>query len=545
MPINADILNNLDPSRVDEVADLMVATFRDISPEVDVSRGSALYNLVIRPQALLHVLNESKIDETRRSSSLLEISKDPELANDAIVDATLSNYKIVRQEGTPASGQVVLTFNRLSPGTITPSVIFTGNGVQFNPTRTFNLVTSTDDVVTSADRVLRQTGENHYSATIDVIALSEGTSGNLPAATTFTSSINLPGVISIYALSDFSGGRDTESNEDLLDRALDGMSTPNLGSRITTRATIGAAFPGIKDVSTVGAGDPEMVRDRLNPMGISTGGKADIYVRVGDAPRLETITKEATVDQVTALGSFWRVVFTRDEFPGLYEVTKVQLPTGTKCEIKEQSPGVDLSSVPGVDIVPHLDSFTGRFSRYQTLSVTFYVEGDISREVGDTDEFDVTLLYMPGISEISDYVLSRDIRHPSGDYLVKAAVPCAVTADVVIKRAPGAVTVDTDQVKTVVVDVINSRKFTDGSIPSSLIAAEIYKVLPAKATVMTPITMSGRILSPRGETLWSWTGPGNSYELSVPSRSDLGVTPNTTFFYTNVNLVTVDVRHQV
>lgn len=545
MPIELENLNNLSQDRIDESTLLLTELVRDRYPEFDLHPGSVIYNLLIRPQALLHALNLTNIDRLRQSNSLLTATQNPNLADADIIDALLSNYRIERRDGNPASGQILLILNRLAPVQISTSLLFSAAGIRFRATRAFNGVTSPDNVFSSSDRVISPVGDGQYSLLIDVTAIDPGAAGNVSKGTELSPNGPILGLVSSVAAVDFDGGADEESNAELLERASTGVAVPNLGSRLTTRAAIAEAFPAVKDVAVVGAGQPEMRRDRHNAIGLSAGGKTDLYVRTRDTPQTISATKTATLVESSAIDGTWRFDFDRDELPAFYsirQIRRVDGSTGSSLEIVQDLRRADLSPVPGLSLIPDATDNEAAFTRFQTAEVSFADPKAVNNSVGDKLDFEITLLRMPEIREVHDWLAQDDRRHPGGDLLVRAAVPCMVAVSLVVLRHPDDPEVDVASLQSEIAKTINKLRFGDGRLDSSRIVAAAQPILPSKSRLRLPVGLSGEVLLPSQGSAFIYAYPQSNYELVIPNRPDVGVTSNTVFYSCRSSDVVIDVQ---
>ena len=145
-------LADLSASEVQQAELTLVQMLQDLYPSMDLSRGRVFRELVIRPAAMFHILNNTQMEELRKSSSLLEISQNPSLATDDIVDNALSNLLLTRDTGAAASGQLRIIITSPVVTAIDSDMTFTANGLQFNATRAFVGVTSSANLVNSSQR---------------------------------------------------------------------------------------------------------------------------------------------------------------------------------------------------------------------------------------------------------------------------------------------------------------------------------------------------------------------------------------------------------
>lgn len=542
MPVNITDITTLDTDTVDEKADFLVEFIQDLYPTLDLSRGSVLYGLLIRPQAVLHTLNQTNMDRLRQSMSLSAINADATLADDDIVTALLSNYNITRTTGTVASGSTTAIFNKLAAVTIPSSVTFTTNGIVFRPIRSFNGVTSAANVVTAGDRVLQNLGNSQYGLTVDLVAVDAGIAGNVPFGTVFTVDTSLASFISALAANTFTGGADTETNAQLVQRMQDGVSVPNFGSRLTAKTAITNVFPSVTDVSVIGAGDNEMLRDTHNTLGFGGGGKVDVYVRNSPTTAIKTLTKSATLISTSPGFGIWRFNFARDDVPGFYEVVRVYRTGAANLEITSDVRSENTGLVTGLDTTPTMTGSESVYTRYQTADIDFKDTTAENIAVSTTENFQVEVRYMPQLDSINDYVLSRDQRHAGGDYLVKAAVPCLVSLALSITKGPGDATPDTAAIKLAIANAVNSLDFVHGRLTTTLITSVVQGLLTGRSRVDFPPDLRGRIMMPTGISTWLFARNENNFELIVPNRPADMTTSRTVAFFLDAANITLTVN---
>jgi hypothetical protein len=525
-------LAGLDPAAVAENTEILAGLLGDLRPELDLNPGGVLHGAMLRPMALFHTLNQTNLDRLRRSSSLLEVLADPTLVDEAGLDALLANYRISRTTGSAAAGTVLVTTTTLSPLAIPDSVTLTSNGVTFRPAMSFAGVTREQDLVGAGDRLLRPMGTSTYAMLMEVVATSSGVEGNLRRGDQLTTSSLFFQDTTFTAAADFDGGKAPETNAQLLDRLDEGVAARDFGSRLSIGAALRVAFPGVQDVSVIGAMDPELRRDRHNALGIATPGRADLYVRSRSTPLETTITRQATL--VSAAEGLWTVSLDREASPGFYEVTRIARSdgVGTQAALVSVTRGMDNSLVAGLDTSPFLgEAAHAAYSRYQTADVLFTDLGVTGLVDGDSRYYDLSLLAMPSIGTISDYVMGRESRHPSGDYLVRAPVPCMVTASINLVRGPRDAEPDIAAATAAVVDAINGLDFVSGRVTANHLAAAVGPHLPGRTRVAGPILLAGRLSPPDGESVWLQAGPSNGGELLPPNLPLRMISRRTVSFY--------------
>ncbi len=120
--------------------------------------------------AVLETATQANIDLLQRSWSLVEVADDPTLADADTVDGILSNFLLSRQSGAAAQGQVTIVISALAVTTIANGAQFAINGQTFVTLSSFVARTSSDNILSSTDRLLTQLTGGNYAFVIDVTA---------------------------------------------------------------------------------------------------------------------------------------------------------------------------------------------------------------------------------------------------------------------------------------------------------------------------------------------------------------------------------------
>lgn len=545
MAIELSTISELDQATLATNEAYLVAFIQELYPNIDLSPSSAIYQLVVRPAAIYQTFNQQNATRLQQSNSLLVVNANPSQADEGTLDNLLSNYLITRQAGNPGSGQAQILLNTNVYTPIPDSVVFTANGLTFKPTRSFAGVTSIDQVISTDKKLITQVDTNVWAFVIDLVANDNGTGGNISKDTTFTTSSVLPQISGASAYTDFSGGADTETNEQLLARLNQGISNASLGNRQSIRALILNTYPSVRDISIIGAADVEMRRDQHNTLGVSSFGKSDIYLRTNALPITSTVVKTATLQDSTT--KVWSITFTRDEIPAAYTIRKVYTSASpSPLTITSITRGVDTTSIAGVDFTPAMQGAESVFTRYQTLTVLFtYNSGSHSN--GDTLNFNVDVMGMPNIDSINDFVISRQYRHTSGDYLVKASIPCLVSVSINIILGPGDATPDSGAIKSAIANAVNALDFQSNTLSVDTIIGAVRPLLTGRTRISLPVDLRGEIITPAVSIV-----PGDPrlsgsiflfdpQRLSIPTVAASMVSPRTVSFYLDPNDIAVNI----
>lgn len=536
-------INDLDADQVAQAEAFLTAFLKEEYPSMDLTEGRVLRDLLIRPAAIFHVLNQTNIDLVRQSMSVLAIEANPALADPALVDAVFSNYRIVRQVGTKASGNVTIVIRSLLTTPVNQGTTFVANGLAFVTTAAYVGVTTVDAVVNNQQRLIVQRADGTYAFTVPVEAAQAGSQYKVRGNTRFAVTPRPAGFIDAYAAADFAGGTDTQTNADLVAQFKQGISPEVFSGRINIEAAIRQLVPTLHSLSIVGFGDEEMLRDRHNIFAISTGGKADIFTRVQPLPETKLVELEATL--IDKAAGKWQLAIARDTAPGFYAIDSV-LPLDSAdqgtLELTDETRGLDLSP-DGNLFIPEVNGLLeGGYSRFQTAVVQFLdptTDATALIENESKQTYKVTILHMPRIKDVQNLSSDRSKRNPQADYLVRAPVPAFVALSVKILYTDAVDAPDADAVKQAIVERVSGLKFTMGRLPASIVFDALHDVIPRSgAMAVSPLDMMCRIVRPDGTTVLLRSGN----ELVVPDDPANGVTSRTVAFYLDVTGVDVSVE---
>jgi hypothetical protein len=548
MAIEVASISELDDADVSQAYEYATSLVQEQHSDIDAKRG-VIGDLLLGLDAILSAAHKTNTDRVRESQSVALIESDPNLADETLVDNAVSNYRITRQVATEAAGEVVIVLDAQAVTSIAAGSVFTSGSQTYLSDATYTARLTAGEVIEATDRLLTALASGNYAFSINVTATEAGSAGLLSIDDELTPAIEPPNFVRAYAASDFSGGLDAQTNEELLALMQSGMAVRAYSNRPAIESMIRNASPdeydvvtdefaNILDMSIIGFGDDEMTRDQHWIFPISGGGKTDIYVRSQRLPAHVSVTKTALLIQKVGNDGIWQTTISRTDAPGFYEITNVRLAgteaDGTNYVLQTDVRGTDLT---GTDYIPDIETDAeGGFSRFQTGAITFLdTDTDTAAltEGVDTQEYDVTLSYMPLISEIQQFLGDRDVVNPSGDHLVKAAVPAFIELTVAVARTDPDVTVDEDELADALADYVNTRGFAGYLYAAPLATAGIATL--SAGTTISSITMDMRILGPDGTTVTN----SSTEVLAVSDLPQYYITPNTVVFILDPDDVTV------
>lgn len=539
MPLEIDDLTTLDQTTVQTNRDTLAQLIQEAFATTSVNSG-AFNDLVLRLSAILSTMDQTLVERAIASLSLLNITEDSTLADDDIVDAVLSNFRITRRDGTQATGNIQLVLTSQTSFAVPEGFEFEVNGVLFGATTAIVGRLTADAVIDETDQLIVSLGNDMWGITVPLTAVENGSAGNIAVGTQFTPVLPLdPSFEAAYAIATFTGGADDETNEELLTRLEAGAGKKAMSSRPTIEALLVEQFPDIRATSTIGFGDPEMFRDQHSLWPGSMGNRVDSYVRSAAAVAGVRLTVTATLVSKTLGVGRWQFSLSRDDAPGFYEVAKItqegELDTDDGYDVFSDTRSIDMT---GSGFLPDIDTaLEGGYSRYQTSTILFD-DTDVDATglvVGTaTRDYDIEISAMPDIGDIQDYANQRDIQWPGGDILIKAPVPVFTSLAITIQRLSTQPTIDQDAVKQAVASAVNATGFP-GTLAAATVAAAVNPLL--NGGLVTAIAMTGRLRQPDGTDI----ALSSSSALVVTDSPEDYVTSNTVCFFTTTDDITLTI----
>jgi len=524
---------------IEQTEEYLANFLKEQFPSRDFSDGRVIRELVVNMAALLTGLNRTDIQKMLDSFSPLVIAQDPTAADDDIVDAVYVNYGVTRYDGNKATGTIAVIIGDLLTTTVPDTTVFTANGLNYGVPQAYVGVTTSDAVVSSVERLIEQRPDGTYVFTVPVVAEKVGEAYRAERGTRFTASPAITGTIDLEAAADFEGGTDAETNAELVDRTQQGIAPRVFSGRAQIASLFQEQYPALVNMSQVGFGDSEMLRDRDNIFEMSTGSRTDLYVQTANTPEEVLVVKECTY-----LGSFvWQATIDRDDAPGFYLINSVVEHNLTafegSLEITGEIRGLDLTLE--TDWVHNVEGMVqGAYSRYQTAVVTFKDPTTPSTvAAGNKLDYDFYITRLPGVKTLHALTVERARRPENGDYLVRAAVPAFASVALEIKYRPNTAAPDTAAVKQAIESRINSLGFTVGRLPMALVIDAAQGALEKGGTyTFTPINMYAEIYPPDTVPNGKITIV-NVNQLDIPDLPARGVSQRTTVFYLPLSAINV------
>ena len=286
-------LDELDEATVDTAYALIAQLVEEKHPELNARRG-VLGDLVTELHAILQGAGLEAIEQLRRAMSAAELALDPDAAHPGYVDALASNYRIYRRISQKASGNITVVLSRADGVNISKNATFRARGQLFKVQNQVSVKRPTATLLRRHDVRSVELGDGNFSVQVPVVAVTTSDDAMLKRMATLSPGIRPSGFVSANATADFVGGREQQTNAELVQQMQTGAALPGFSGRENIKALVYSLSAGLDDVVVIGANDPEMTRDQ-RVGGFSAGGKIDIYLK-GHGAEPDIATVQAGLD---------------------------------------------------------------------------------------------------------------------------------------------------------------------------------------------------------------------------------------------------------
>ena len=542
MAIEFPSLTGLSQEKVEQARALLVQSLREKSPSLEFRRG-VIHDIIIHLESVIHAAQETYADKFRKSGSIKEISADPSIADNTLVDAVLSNFLITRKVSNKSTGSIIIKITDPILLVVAQGSSFTYLGKSYSVTSSFATKINALDVSFPTDRLLNYTGDGYYSFTVDVQSDDVGEVFSLPQGSPLSPNFTVPGFISAHALNDFFSGKAEETNKELLLRLKDGITSDGFSNKSAIASLIKKNYPTVMDVAAIGFGDPEQIRYH-GIMPISEGGKLDLYIKSEGIPANINIDVSAVLIGFRVEGEIWQASIPASKAYNFYDIVRVvkkaeeaNFGVANGYGVLSISRSYDVTS-SGDKFVPEIEKpAEGSFSKYQTATVTFLdTDNEGVSPLGTRANYSLTLRYQRNVKEIQDFLNSPTVRPMSFDVLVKGAIPLDLKLAIIISNRDSSYVVDTSVISYAVSSYVNNLKMNQPLYKSDVIAV-IHSLLESDQSVVS-VDMRGKLTYPNG-TVKYINAPD---VLTIPNDTQNMVTSRTTAIFLNKSDVTVVVK---
>ncbi len=546
MAFEIDDLDSLDPALVTQMLISTESRLRELHPELDLKRG-VFHDTVMYYHSVLEAAIRTNLARYLSGRSLLEIERDPSLADSEVTDSVLSLYRLQRRPGTAGYGRLTIVLSGNTTVTVPSGSVWAANGQEFITTQVYSAKAEPETLANDSDRLIYQLSDGNYAFQIDVVATADGPAGKLTKDAKVIPNSQPFNYLTAYVTEDFEDGTAAQTNDSLLGELQEGMAAKALSNRINMRAALRniTSFANITDMSIVGFGDAEMLRDQHSILPLSYGGRVDWYIRGQPELRRVVLSKSAVLISKEYEHGVWQFSVGRDDAPGFFELRNVRLTGVNAAEtaggftIVLEQRGLDLT---GTGFIPDIETQEeGEYSRFQTAVVQFQdtVTNVTALEVGTTQLYEIEAVCTPLIAEIQTVVSSRDVRNHGADALIKAPIPCFVQINFTVNKKYSDQTPDLEGIKQEVMSAVNAVPFV-GRLDASQICDAVHGYLRNSMSI-TGMDLFGRIRRPNGTDYYL----RDSQSLVVKDDPAQMVTAKTVQFFLERENIAVNVENSV
>lgn len=524
----------LTPNTIPQSAELAAAdalitqSLRDAVPTLDSRNGTAVRELLIRPQAYQAALQAQELELYQLSASLATAA-DP-AADPAMVAALLGNLQYELGTGAKASGLAAVYGNEYRDYIIPAGYRLQYQDVFFEVPEEVRPEVADGAAVPVLEAPSGAPGP--YLFVLPLQAVATGANANLVSGTVLDiPTAQVPGVVGAQTITPFTGGADPESIAEAVTRLPAQLGARSFESRNSTTALLTDNF-SLRDVGVVPFDHPAQRRNLDNPYGLYLPGVTDIYVAGAGV----------SITQLRLLGTrvsdgVYTLSLPRSAAPGFQAVRAVVPYDTTGAAIIAQAASLpftasytgEATADSGHKFPTTSNASFNTLWQAATMTVTS-VPGISSAGVLTHPAlryFSVEVYVVPLLSAVQSFV---DGEHKSlhTDIVVRAAVPCLVSLSATLYKSGRAAPVLVD-VRQALADYINSKQFGDVLSVSQLLEVchrfDIVRV-PAQGRGAAILSLSGRILSVGTELAVT----GDTLDIADYEDAAAMIHPDTTLF---------------
>lgn len=528
-------LADIEDAKLSESEQFLIDLIRTNYPHLDLRLGTALRDLLVRPDAIIHAWFSSQAEEQRAVASLkilLDRANNGEAVDTDDVERVLSNFNLVGAVGSSAKGIIRIVVSSKKTYVLRAGLEF--NTLDGKTYKTGSQITAEFQPIDGEVRLYQ--GSKNFFFFVPVTCTEVGSDGNITKGTVLSPKTSFAGFVSAAAYNNFSGGSDIESLGSLVSRIPVALSTRCLLSSRAVEAVLRDEFDQTENpiiaVSSVGYGNPAQLRDKHNPFGIGVGGRVDVYVRNFTAPNTVSLRKDFTYDPDA---DAYVCEVSAADAPGLYSVIAVS--DVDSVAISSYSFSAEYSGAEDIDTWHDLDTSGSSVELAGTVwrKCRVFVYGLYRTE--DTRTLNVEAIVLPAAQQIQAFLDDESVRNVGSDFVVRCPAVCRVSINAVCRYKLGTL-FDVEEAKTALANFINTTGFV-GRITRSEVACVLKEHGATSVDISDNYMLVGVVVDAEGET---HNLSGDSLDISdiaIPGRM---LTKDTCVFSTaeeNINITAI------
>lgn len=549
----AEIDENITQEAIDEATTQNRAVLQERFPDYDISVGGLIDGIIVNGAVAVAAQNNANIDNALLITQLKAISEGTVEVDDEALDDLMAAYFLIRNEEVAAYGTVVFVVRDNRNYTLQSGYRLRTSDQTYQLTQTYNIypvgttgVDFTEPTNVEIQQVYDLETGYGFRFELPIESLEATPLAVLVSGDRLTVDQGFDGLGYVEANTNFQGGVAEETNQEFATRGLLGLLSATTSGQSQIEKIVQDTVQ-LATSSSVGVNDALMSRDRDNVFNLSTGGKLDVYVKVGAVAQSGYIV---TAEVINTVARTIKITLTREQSAGVYTVDLSPIYTATPPALVSGSVAIQSISHniwTDTDVGafnPELpDEYDRAFSARQQIEiiavddrqdgggyvVTMSAPGDLIENT-----YIVSTDYQPQVLELDDALTSAEYRPPGADVLVKAAPPCLTTIGVTARiptdyNGPSAASLEKSLASLVNALPINTE-FLDGFVISNLLK-EISSQLSLDA-----VSLAGTIYGQDDSTIAVSQLAGR---LTIPTNTVAKIAPYNTYFATTSDLVTV------
>jgi hypothetical protein len=526
------------------------AILLETDPTRDVSVGGVIDSVITEGNVDVAVQNQANVDAAYLQQQMKAIAEGTVTISDEQMDSLASNYYITRNPDEPAFGDVNFIVQSLATYTIPSGYRIRYGDSSYITEQAFIIypagtpgVDFSDGTSVRLDAIYDTATGYSYRFTLPFVCEQANADGVRVSGDVFIADVGFTGLGRIEAAESFDGGTSLETNAEMAQRIMVGLVIKTLGGGQDQISALAASVYAGMQVSAVGVESAMQTRGRINPFGINTGGKLDVYGKSGAVSRATRVIGSAVVTNVGTREV--TLTLTREQAAGSYDYEPVGLTgvSGMTGTIATLSEAFSQATLTGFN--PEMQAQDLRASANVVVTIVITdtrQKPDLSYVVPITtlgqqlpDYYGVVVDFMPGVLEMADSFYADAMRPPGIDVLVKAGAPCTVTMGISASKPPNYNGPNAASLSAQIAFAINQLPMRQKALDDYTIS-QIIKDASSQLTLVN-LAMTGAIFAFDGTSV-SVAQSGN--KLTIPTNSAKKVSYETVFFTTTTALVTVN-----
>lgn len=508
-----------------DTVDRLTAFISQNYTDIETGPGSVINELLIKLAAAVQNEQYNKIETLSQGAAIMSALASETDTYSPLIDMVASNYNTARSLGVKVTGKIKVVVSQGGDYQFDDSYVFIQPALNLRYLVVGDTSVAQEPVESLGERQV-YSDQGLWYFILDVIAEEADPKYQVSSGTSFIPELTINNFVKAEAYGSFLSGEAIETDKQLIGKIKRNIGNYRFESPTGIANRFRDTFAGFQSLSVCGANDAEMTRSKQNALGISTFGKADIYVRSSVGLQTKNVIKSAKKISSTS----WEIFIDKTDVPGFYSVSSI-IPYRTDINLGgtllPTSTIYGYQSYSGERNNEINNTLEARFSKYQTAVITFTYDDEGAAQIGEMADFELMLQYQPNILEMQNLILRDDERLACADYLVKAVVPCMVSLNINLLKKRITDTYESLQLQKLKQDIfqyVNTIPFGEQLQASSIV--DICHNYDIKR-VDLPIKMSGRILCPDGTNL----SLEDTDVLVIPQRLDKGITPKTTLYF--------------